>query len=241
MTIMGKLNTDDNSTGRIGNVVVYRYNDMRIVRTISGFTTEALRTSPQYENCRKAASEFGHVSSACKQIRTALYGILPVRNNLAVVNSFTKKMRSVLDCDTTNQKGQRQLANALATEEGRELLKGYEFNPDTKIAFEYAIADDDSGITINTNGIIFPKAGKRIGFRTHRLAFDFETGASELASGEWVLGAKDSLPNDLVLDLPGLTDGSGVVWRLLEVEFYDGKDKPMIGDGGKRVLVVSLA
>ena len=240
---MAKLYTEEYFKARVGDLLFYRLNDMMVLRTISGFTKETRNTQSKYENCTRSANEFGRVSAACKQIRVALYGILPKQNNLAVVNSFTKKMREVLEHDSINERGERQLANALATEKGRQLLKGYEFNPDTKITIEYAMADDNLSVTIDTNGIAFPKGAKCIGFRAHQLVFDFATGASELVSGEWVMESKTGLRRTVVLDLPGFADANGVVFMLLEIEFYGdvgGDFVPMIGDGGKSVGIVEI-
>ena len=89
---MAKLSTDIYFKARIDDFLIYPLRTMMILRKISGFTTEALETDPKYELSRKNASEFGCMSAVCKQIRLALKEILPKQNNLAVVNSFTKKL-----------------------------------------------------------------------------------------------------------------------------------------------------
>lgn len=237
---MARLHTDNFFKGRVDDFLIYRLHDMMILRTISGFTTETLEMDPKYELSRKNASEFGRVSSVCKQVRVALNGILPKQNNLAVVNSFTKKMRAVMEYDRTSARGERTLANALATEEGRQLLKGYEFNPDTNIAFDYVLTDN--AVTINTKNIKFPKGINHIGFRVHRLAFDFANGENELVSGEWLMVNKKDLNEAIEMAMPTLPDAIRVVFTILEVQFYDGNGSyaPMVEDGEKSVMLVRL-
>ena len=237
---MAKLTTDYYFKARIDNLLIYPLCNMMVMRTISGFTKETRNTHQKYENCTRSANEFGRVSSLCKQVRTALAAILPKQNNLAVVNSFTKKIREILECDLTNTRGERTLANALATENGRQLLKGYEFNPDTNIAFDYVLTDN--AVTINTKNIKFPKGINHIGFRMHRLAFDFETGANEMVSGEWVLKNKKNLKAAIEMTTPIIPAATGVVFTILEVQFYDGNGSyaPMVEDGEKSVMLVRL-
>ncbi|UPT70762.1 MAG: hypothetical protein M0D53_17160 [Flavobacterium sp. JAD_PAG50586_2] len=88
---MTKLDTNDFFKATVDNLFFYRYGDMMVVRTASGFTKETRTTNPKYENCTRSANEFGRVSSLCKQVRLALSGILPKQNNRAMVYSFTKK------------------------------------------------------------------------------------------------------------------------------------------------------
>ncbi|UPT70761.1 MAG: hypothetical protein M0D53_17155 [Flavobacterium sp. JAD_PAG50586_2] len=140
-------------------------------------------------------------------------------------------MRQVLEHDTTNARGERQLANALATEAGRQLLKGYEFNPDTTIKLDYTLNEDS--LTVNTNNLKFPKGINHIGFRLHQLVFDFTTGENMLVSGEWVFSS-----DNVVLDLPGLGDVNGVRFLILEAHFYSDSNEMLLDDGGKSVTIM---
>lgn len=234
---MSKFKTDAFFKARVEDLLYYRYRNMMVVRTISGFTKETRNSLSKYDNCTKSASEFGRVSSLCKKIRVALSGILPKQNNLTVVNSLTKKMRQVVEHDTINPRGERNLASALAAESGRQLLKDYPFNPDTTIALDYVPAGN--AVTITTKGIKYPKGIRHIGFRLHRLAFDFETAENELVSGEWIIGN-----GTVVLDLPILADANGVAFTILEAQFFrcvDGEFVPMVEDVGKGVLIIHLS
>ncbi len=216
---MEKSTTYKSSTPkRIGNLVFYTWRGLSVVRTNSGFTSETLKTDAKYVNARNTATEFGKVSSLCKAIRMTLSSILPKKNNLAVVNSFTKKMYEVMRQDTVSPRGKRNLAMALDNETTRQLLVGYDFNPEATIDLDYVI--HESSIDLLTHGIIFPNRADRIGFRTHQLYFDFTTSEHQLQSSEWQWQNKTTLPNWLTLPLPVPENGAGVRVTILETVFY---------------------
>ena len=238
---MAKLLTDDFFKARFDDLLAYPLRGKMILREISGFTTEALKNSPQYENCRQTANEFGRMSALCKQVRVALKAILPKQNNLAVVNAFTKKMRVILKCDTQNERGNRHLANAVNTQEGRQLLLGYAFNPDAKIVLDTTLLENM--LQINLKEIIFSKYANSVGFRVHNLVFNFTTENYELLNSDWVFERKTTLPETLGLTLPSLPNTEGTLITLLETQFYKATKKgfvPMEDDRSKSVLVVGV-
>ncbi|MCF6132223.1 hypothetical protein [Flavobacterium wongokense] len=235
---MGKIITDKLFKAREGDLLFYPCNDMMIVRTISGFTSETLKQSPKYENCRQTANEFGRLSKQCKYFRLALTGILPKENNWAVANALTKKMREVLNCDTINERGERQLEKALASEDGRKQMTGYEFNPDVQTFIEHTLHEDS--IQLNSKSINFPKGVNVVGFRLHRLAFDFDANANALTSTDWIIKNKADLMDVVVIDLPLQPDNSAILFTLLETQFYvyEKAGYQQLEDGSKSVRVV---
>lgn len=201
---------------RIGDFVIYKLHDDLIIRAISGFSTDGLKKSAKYANCRKSSSEFGRVSSTCKLIRMELQELLPKANNLAVVNSFTKKMLSLLAFDTLNTKGARDLATALENKEAKKGLINYNFNPDCEWLFTYAIETDYVSVKV----ISLPLGDKLywIGYRTHVFDFDFATGTSALASSTWHF--ESQITKELVVPLPFLEPSNGTRFNLLEISLF---------------------
>jgi len=238
---MAKIESEEKLPKRIDNCVVYELYGQMIIRTISGFTTKALNTSPKYELSRQNASEFGRVSSMCKQVRLALIGILPKKNNLVVVNSLTKKMREVMTYDTISARGNRSLAVALNSEAGRAKLQGYHFNPEVVLKLDYKWSEHN--LKLATNSISFPDGANCIGFRLHNLEFDFTNCNHQLISSDWTFYNEPSLPNALTLTLPKFDFRSGILFTLLEVQFYiseEGSYVPLEDDRSKLVQVVGL-
>jgi hypothetical protein len=238
---MAKIETQGKFPKRIGDYILYNLDDTTIIRVKSGFTAADLKTAPKYEPCRQTAKEFGSVSYFCKQMRMALYGILPKQNNLALVNALTKKMREVMTYDATAARGERHLVSALTSNEGKQQLRGYNFNPEVETTITCQINKDT--LTFKTKDILFAEKVSYVGFRVHHLAFDFGAVTHELVSTNWILESKTSLPKRLCLALPIKPNTSGNVFTLLEVQFYtyaSGTYVPMLEDKSKSVLVVDL-
>lgn len=226
---------------RIDDYVIYDLYGQIILKMKSGFTREELLHAPKYEKCRQNASEYGKVSSLCKQMRLALQGVLPKKDNLLVVNTLAKRMYEVMICDTTSGRGSRNLATGFTTAEGRELMTGYSFNPDSSLVLPYEL--QVSSLTLSTKNLSFAAGSNCVGFRMHRLGFDFTNGVSQMESTDCLFYGNSSLPETVALDFPVNAPQKGVVFTILEVQFYvyeDGSYVPMGDDRSKQVLVVGV-
>lgn len=201
---------------RIDDFVIYSLDDDMIIRQKSGFNTKELLNHPKYQLCRQNANEFGLVSKTCKAIRVLLADFLTKHNNLQVVNSFTKKMRSLLVYDTIHERGNRNLKTALATPEAQKALNQYLFNPDFRLQFN---------VFENTLQVQLPEAlnlitNGHLGMCVHYLFFDFDslTGYSE--STTWQMQPLKDLIN---FDMPE-SKPEGFWIRLIQFNFFSEKD-----------------
>ena len=236
---MAKVTATGKYPKQIDDFVLYELNNQIIMRAKSGFTSKELKTSPKYALSRQNASEFGRVSATCKQLRLALSGYLPKKNNLAVVNALTKKMRQLLVYDAVSARGERTLAKALATTEAQQELKGYHFNPEATVALHYTIANDQLQLT--TQEIEVPKGATSVSCTVLALDFDFETTASTLCEGEKHFFSKNTLPKCIELGIPTIKQTKGVLITILLAEFYiqdTGGYVPVADDRSKVVVVV---
>jgi hypothetical protein len=240
---MPKISSEDGKLPkRIGEYLVYKLDDVMILRQNSGFTTTGNLNSPQYRRTRENATEFGRVSSRCKEIRCALKGILPKRNNLAVVNSFIRKMRQIMALDEVSERGHRTLTVAFENETAKEAMKDYAFNPEALFCLNYSV--QETAILVGTANIVFPKGIRVVGFRCHVLAFDFCSSVSELKSSDWSFYFKKGMPPSVAPERPIIEQGVYVCFTLVEVGFFeytDGTYVPMEDDRTKVVVVVNVA
>lgn len=200
------------------NYLIYKLGEDLIIREKTGFTTEELLKSAKYANCRKNASEFGRVSKACKGLRVLLDGILPKKNNLAVVNALTKHMRSLLLYDTKHIRGERTLASALAQVEGSQLFMGYSFNPMTCVQMSTKVVDE----RLELSNIILPEGVSWVGFRLHVVAYDWDAFEGKLTSGGWHFEQHGT--EGLSYGLPKVEAEPRTLVYLVEVQFFSEKD-----------------
>ena len=236
---MAKVTTDGKFPRRIGDFVLYPLQGAIVIRAKSGFTSKALKTSPKYALSRQNASEFGRVSATCKAIRVALQLYLPKKNNLAVVNSLTKKMRQLLVYDAESVRGERTLAKAMTTELAQKELKGYHFNPDAVVALSYQM--DDEQLQLVTSGLCFPDGATSVCFTVLSFAFDFDTKESSIVSSAPSFFSAVTLADSLVLAVPSLEGYSGTLFTILVVSFYsvlDGGYVPLEDDRSNMVVIL---
>jgi hypothetical protein len=196
---------------RIGDYIVYPLGDDLIVRQKSGFTTKGLLTSPKYALCRQNASEFGLVSKTCKAIRMLLKEDLTQHNNLEVVNSFTKKMRSLLVYDAIQPRGARVLKMALATTAAQQAIAGYSFNPECRVAVRVTEA---TLTTLVPDDLLTPAA--YLGMRVVYLFFDFETLTGHLEASTWQM---EKMAPEISFALPAEAP-DGFWLRLVAISFF---------------------
>lgn len=236
---MAKVTVEGKFPKRIDDYVLYKLGDQIIIRANSGFTSKALKTSPKYALSRQNASEFGRVSATCKQLRLALSGFLPKKNNLAVVNTLTKKMRQVLVFDTLAVRGERTLAKAMTTIEAQNQLRGYHFNPETEISLDYSIANHQ--LQFITDRITFPDGATSVGCIVLTLDFNFDTCESSLSEGNNYFYNCARLPDSITIEMPKTEVSNGVLFTILVLDFFkemDGGYLPLENDRSKVVMIL---
>jgi hypothetical protein len=237
---MAKVTVEGKFPRRIGDYVLYSLEDQIIIRAKSGFTSEALKTSPKYAKSRNNASEFGRISTSCKALRLALRDYLPKKNNLLVVNSLTKKMRALLVFDTESDSGDRTLARALKTTEAQKELKGYHFNPEIVTSLDYTIINNQ--LKFITDTIVIPDGTTSVGCTLLALAFDFETFASALCESAIDFYDVAALPDFISLEVPKIDTTNGVLFTLLVLAFYfktEGGYVPLEDDRSNVVMILA--
>lgn len=236
---MAKITVDGPFPRRIDDYVLYKLDDQIIMRATSGFTSEALKTATKYALSRQNASEFGRLSSICKALRLALKDYLPKQNNLLVVNSLVKKMRQLLVYDCVSVRGERTLANAMATVEARAQFKGYSFNPVAVGAFKTVF--NAESVAIATANIIIPEGATSVAFTLVSLVFDFDTKASFLTESQHHFYGLTALPDVVELVVPKIERVSGELFTIMVVAFYFQDETgfvPLKDDSSKVVLVL---
>lgn len=224
---MAKIFSNEKIPKRFDRYVTYLLDEDTVIREISGFTSDALLYDAHYEKCRMNASEFGRVSSLCKEMRLLLGTVLPKAYNLSVTNMLVKKMRDLLEYDRESSRGERQLWRSFLTDRPKELMTGYNFIPEHPLPFRLK-----EGFGLTSDGCVhfsgsrfiqhfdFPEGSNSLGIRVHHLDFDFKTYTGLLLSSNWLFLRKGSKATHFELELPFPTVVGGVLFTLLEIQFF---------------------
>ncbi len=128
-------------TGAVGDLVFYNLNGKNVVRKKSGFNKTAFKKSPSYEKVRQNSSEFGHCSKIGKIIRKSVENYTREAGDPLLYQKFTKVMTAIKDLDKISERGKRTVANGLKTEEGKMLLREFEFGGISKVEECISIQD----------------------------------------------------------------------------------------------------
>lgn len=114
--------------GTIGGITFYKSQDGYLAREKGGVSGERIASDPNFQRTRENGEEFGRAGKAGKLLRTSIRALLQNSADSRMVSRLTQKMVEVVQADTTNPRGLRNVIDGEA-----ELLEGFEFNISGKL------------------------------------------------------------------------------------------------------------
>lgn len=114
--------------GTIGGITFYKSQDGYLAREKCGVSADKIANDPAFQRTRENGAEFGRAGKAGKVLRTSLRALLQNASDSRMVSRLTTEMLKVVQADTTNTRGQRNVIDGEA-----ELLQGFEFNINGKL------------------------------------------------------------------------------------------------------------
>lgn len=114
--------------GTIGGITFYKSQDGYLAREKGGVPADRIANDPAFQRTRENGEEFGRAGKAGKLLRNAIRAMLQNASDSQMVSRLTQKMVEVIQEDTTNPRGLRNVIDGEA-----ELLEGFEFNISGKL------------------------------------------------------------------------------------------------------------
>ena len=115
--------------GTIGGITFYKSTqDGYLAREKGGVSADKIANDPAFQRTRENGEEFGRAGKAGKLLRNAIRAMLQNAADSRMVSRLTQKMVEVIQEDTTNARGLRNVIDGEA-----ELLEGFEFNISGKL------------------------------------------------------------------------------------------------------------
>jgi hypothetical protein len=114
--------------GTIGGITFYKSQDGYLAREKGGVSADKIANDPNFQRTRENGEEFGRAGKAGKLLRTAIRAMLQNASDSRMVSRLTAEMVKVIQEDTTNTRGLRNVIDGEA-----ELLEGFEFNISGKL------------------------------------------------------------------------------------------------------------
>lgn len=250
--IMAKNKSLFKIEGTLDDVTFYKSADGYLVRTKGGVSKERMMKDPAFERTRENMGEFGHCATAGKMLRNATGGLVKKANDRRLTSRLQKIMSEIKALDSFSARGKRKVADGMATEEGKMLLKGFDFNinaPLKSIMDLDVFVDLESGKTVVENltpkeDLNFPEGATHFSMQSVFTNLDFATGISNSKTSSVI-----NLPIDLHVVSPsmnpeGVPEGSGTRIYLLFLAFYQEVNgvQYLLKNGAYNVLnIVAIA
>lgn len=114
--------------GTIGGVTFYKSKDGYLAREKGGIDASRIKNDPAFQRTRENGSEFGRAGNAGKVLRNSIRVLLLKASDYRMVSRLTQEMVKVIQMDSTNPRGQRNVIDGEA-----ELLQGFDFNINGKL------------------------------------------------------------------------------------------------------------
>ncbi|MGK4568707.1 hypothetical protein [Flavobacterium sp. 3HN19-14] len=232
--------------GSLDNVTFLKRSGTFMIRKKGGVSKSRIMNDPAFKRTRENVSEFGHVASAGKLVRTGGAQLIQKAYDPKLSNRLMKLLTKVKNCDPSMPRGKRQVHGGLTTAEGLALLSGFDFNERSTLSAVLfaptALTEATGKITIPNlvpaDMMHYPAHATHVSFRSGILRIDFEQDAATL-----VMSPVTNLPIDMSETSVSLTPtalpaGTGVKMHLLLVEFYQeiNGDQYLLNDGKFNVL-----
>lgn len=234
--------------GTLDDVSFYKRKNVYMAGKKGGVSAKRIKTDPKFKRTRENGSEFGIVANAGKLLRDASFVLTRKVMDGELGSRLTSVLAQVKNADTTSVRGERQVYKGLATESGKNMLRGFDFNERSGIrsvlyvpyALDTVTGEIEIPQIVAAENLNYPLGATHVCFRAGYLNLDFEDGVSALS-----LSPEQMLPLnldqvDVVLTPSTVPVGTGTKMYFLLIEFYQqvNQDFYVLRNGNHNVLTL---
>lgn len=225
---MAKLGGILKIEGTLDGMTFYKTKDGHLVRTKGGVSKERIQNDPAFERTRENGREFGTSAASGKLLRLSVRNLLMRAKDSRVASRLTQAMTRVKNLDTVSARGERNVAIGIMTPEGKEILKGFNFNNRAIIGSvlfaPYSIDGATGEITLTDlnpmNDIAYPSGATHVSLTSAFAKIDFATGENSIEISPAVNLPIDNTTATQTLVPPAVPTGTGNDVMLILVEFF---------------------
>jgi hypothetical protein len=225
---MAKVNGIVKIEGTIEDLTFYKKDGANFVRKKGGIPKERIANDPNFVRTRENNNEFSHNTASGKLLRMAMGSLVFKAKDSKLSSRLMQTMSRIKNMDTVSVRGKRQVGIGLSGSEGKQLLKGFDFNinaPLQGVLFAPYNLDTATGVITLTQfkpgeQLLFPPGATNVSFQGAVLALDFETEVSELAYSNTVNLPLNLTPASITLTPTSVPTGTGVQLFMLMISFY---------------------
>ncbi|PVW16414.1 hypothetical protein [Marixanthomonas spongiae] len=237
-------------SGTIDGVNFYKTKAGHLSRKAGGgFTSHAIKTKPNMRRVRENGTEFGRCSKSKKHFNQALRPFLCIHKDGTLHGRMMRRFTGLKKLDTVSARGERHVGQGIQTEEGKRLLRDFNFTPSCAVASflsgttHYDASNHTFTVTdFDVKQISFPTGATHIAVTLGVLHFDFDTNRYELQQSPPTYIDAQFTADTFSLQAPAPTL-PGTAIAVIGVKFYQevgGQFVVLRGKDTVGLLVVSV-
>jgi len=213
--------------GTIGGVSFYKSKDGYLAREKGGVDASRIANDPGFARTRENGTEFAHSATAGKLLRDAVRVLGKDASDGRISSRLTQVMTQIKNLDSVNARGERSVAEGMNTDEGKAILRGFNFNINAELGSvlsnPYQVNADTGEITIPVltpnQDVNIPDGATHIIFKSGFASVNFATGESDFTVSEPIRLATDVTAQSLSLKPANVPAVEGTHFILLAIDF----------------------
>jgi hypothetical protein len=213
--------------GTIGGVSFYKSKDGYLAREKGGVDASRIANDPEFARTRENGTEFAHSATAGKLLRDAVRVLGKDASDGRISSRLTQVMTQIKNLDSVNARGERSVAEGMNTDEGKAILRGFNFNINAELGAvlsnPYQVNADTGEITIPAltpnQDVNIPDGATHIIFKSGFASVNFATGESDFTVSEPIRLATDVTAQSLSLKPANVPAVEGTHFILLAIDF----------------------
>jgi hypothetical protein len=243
---MGKLKSFIKLEGTLDGLTFYKSQDGYMVRTKGGISKSRMLKDPAFKRTRENFRQFGMNAKAGALLRDSVGPMLAKAKDPKLSSRMLKLMNEIKNFDSTSVRGHRSVHLGLATAEGKQLLKGLNFNNRANLQ---SVLNAQFSVDTATGVIEIPdfttqeqlaatESATHVSFRSAFVNLNFDTGLYNTSYSPVVMLPIDLSVSTVTLTPDAVPAGDGIQFYLLLIEFYqemNGVHYPLL-NGAHNVL-----
>lgn len=215
-------------SGKLNDLSFYKSKDGYIVRTKGGASKARIKTDPAFARTRENNQEFAEINHSGKWIRTSFRNITGNESDALVVSRMVTQLSKVIKLDSMNLRGSRKVGVGLSANEGKKLLKGFNFNIASllsKVLKSNYQVDRVSGVVripefIPQQDLVCPASATHCRIESARSEIDFTSGAIHSSISPAKSLVLNQTKSNVVLTPTHAPTGTGILFVVLKVSFF---------------------
>ncbi|WP_418639137.1 hypothetical protein [Winogradskyella sp.] len=214
--------------GTLKGINFYYRKGVPIARAAGGgFTRAAIKHSPTMERVRESNTEFAGCSKINKVFKQALAPFLKGHKDGILHSRLMSLFLGIKNLDRISGPGKRQVALGIETRQGVRLFNDFKVTPERPrlLACDYGLAWEEGVFFIEgIDSGVFMKGCDVIVLSVGLVRFDFDSLAFEQVFADPLLVRRSADALDYRIVLPVLAYGTGAVFGVGQVQFYQEID-----------------